>query len=79
MCDIGDGVALLNLNTSKYFKLNPSGSIVWSSTNGLGGTIESISNEMLNQFDVSPEQCEADVRSLLSALCDAGLLQANEI
>ncbi len=79
MCEIGDSTALLDLNTSKYFKLNPSASIVWASTSGLGGTFEGIRNEMLNRFDVSLEQCEADVRSLLIALCDAGLLQANEI
>jgi hypothetical protein len=77
MCDIGDSKALLNLTTSQYFKLNPTAAIIWSATSGEGGTLDSIVSEILNQFDVTKENCEADVSGLLKLLCEAGLLESH--
>jgi hypothetical protein len=73
-CDLEDGKALLNLATSKYFKLNGSAAFLWEAL-GSGSTIASICSDLLEHFDVDQEQCTADVFAIIQAFREAGLVE----
>ena len=73
-CDLEDGKALLNLATSKYFKLNASAAFLWEAL-GPGATIASIRDDLLEHFDVDQEKCTADVFAIIRAFREAGLVE----
>lgn len=77
-CDLDDGKALLNLATSKYFKLNGSAAFLWEAV-GSGATIASICRDMLMHFEVDQEQCTADVFAIIRTFQQAGLVKTDTV
>ncbi|UVI39091.1 PqqD family protein [Qipengyuania spongiae] len=73
-CDLDAGQALLNLETSQYFKLNDTGALIWKNVEA-GNTLEQMQEELSSVFDVSQEDCRDDIIDLLKALEEAGLIE----
>ena len=72
-CEIESGSALLDLDSSRYFRLNGSASYVWQIIQQpipLGD----ICKQMLDHYDVEEEQCLADIIAVLTAFEKAGLV-----
>jgi len=70
---VGDRVVVLELETSRYFSLNPSASAIWIALQD-GATIEELVAGLLEVFEVTTEQATADVESFLAQLRARGLL-----
>jgi hypothetical protein len=79
ICDIDDGKALLDLDSSKYFKLNHVAAVVWEGIGAGGASLESLVELVTSKFEVSREQCDSDVRLLISSLCAAGITKTHEV
>ena len=79
-CDLGDGKALLNLTTNRYFRLNETGKVAWAAIEA-GATRATIVERIMDRFDVDLDRCTADVSTILSAFIKAGLVEteAHEI
>jgi hypothetical protein len=71
---LGEEAVILNLQEGKYFGLNPVGTRVWQLIQ-TPRTVEAILAGLLEEYDVTPEQCERDLMDLLSRLADAGLIE----
>ena len=64
--DGGEGV-LVDLDTKKYFQLNPTATLVWRGLVG-GKTLEEIVGDMTAEYDVSPEHAAQSVQRRLRSL-----------
>ena len=73
-CELDDGQALLNLETSQYFKLNDTGALIWKNVEA-GATLEQMQDELSSVFDISQEECRDDIVDLLTALEKANLIE----
>ena len=71
--DGGEGV-LVDLDTKKYFQLNPTATVVWRGLEG-GKTLDEIVRDMTAEFDVSPEHAARSVQRLLSNLQEFKLVR----
>ncbi len=69
----GDAV-LVDLDTKKYFQLNPTATLVWRGLEG-GKTPEEIVREMTAEYDVSTEHAARSVERLLNNLRDFKLVR----
>lgn len=65
--------ALLNLETSEYFKLNATGAHIWKRIAD-GATLEQLVSAICEEFDVSADECSQDVAALLASLERAKLV-----
>jgi hypothetical protein len=71
---LGNDVVILNLKSGVYYGLDPVGARVWEliqETKSVGA----IRNVILSEFDVEPQQCEADLNDLLGDMQAQGLIQ----
>ncbi len=65
---------ILNLSRGTYFGLNEVGTIVWQALQQ-PATISDLRDAVVREFEVAAEVAEADVRSLLAEMIDAGLVR----
>lgn len=73
-CPFGDGQALLDLSTGKYFTVNAVGAFIWSRL-ATAATPADLVQQVLQQYDTSEAQCADDVHRLLSELAEAKLIR----
>lgn len=69
---------VLNLKDGVYFGLNPVGTRVWSLLKEAPQSLAELRQTILAEYDVGYEQCDSDLRSLLDALREHGLIDINE-
>ena len=66
-CDLQDEAVLLNLQSGKYFGLNPLGARIWRLIQQ-PITVSDVLQELLKEYDVDAIRCEADLLSFLEAM-----------
>jgi hypothetical protein len=74
-CELDGGAALLDLKSGSYFRLNQTGSFVWSlldSPRAFGEVFDA----MAGHFDVDAEILGRDLKSLVDSLVERGLISA---
>ncbi len=71
--DLGNEIAILNLDSGVYYGLNEVGACVWNLMVE-PKTVEEIHQSILSQYDVTPETLYNDLIELLNQLADAGLI-----
>ena len=64
----------LNLETERYFGLDPTGTRMWQLLTS-AANIEGAYQKILNEFEVEPEALRSDLVELLNMLVDNDLLQ----
>jgi hypothetical protein len=64
---------LLNLRSECYFGLDEMGTRVWELLKS--GSIQSVYETLLAEYDVDPERCRLDLTELLDNLVQQGLVQ----
>lgn len=69
---------VLNLRDGVYFGLNPVGTRVWSLLKEAPRSVAELRQAMLAEYDVGYEECDRDLRSLLDALREHGLIEISE-
>jgi hypothetical protein len=65
---------ILNLNTSVYYTLNPSGTAVWNLINGKN-TPEVIINKIADAYGIVKQRAGKDVEELIDDFKKEGLVQ----
>lgn len=74
--EVGDGAMLLDLRCSRYYSLNAVGSFIWQRIqNPL--SFQNLSSAVLEEFEVEPDKCRADIESLIVKLHEAGLVNVD--
>ena len=74
ICEIEGGSALLDLNSSKYFKLNETASLLWQIIQGKPSSVDEIREGIMAEYDVDATQCDADVKAILGVFEKSGLI-----
>jgi len=72
-CELGGGLALLDLRSNVYYSLNGVGAFIWELIKQ-PRSASFLREEILRRYAVQQEQCDADLTALLSKLSDAGLV-----
>jgi hypothetical protein len=75
-CEMGGGVALLDLATANYFSLNAVGAEIWAALSKPISVAE-IEKTILSRYDVTPERARNDVAHILSEMKDARLISVD--
>jgi hypothetical protein len=72
-CEIEDRTVLLNVAAGKYHGFNEVATRIWQLISA-PRTVNSICDELMSEFDISQEQCEAEVVEFLQKLKAAELI-----
>jgi Coenzyme PQQ synthesis protein D (PqqD) len=73
-CELAGEAAILDLKQGVYYGLDQVGSTVWQMLSE-PRRVSEIRDELLELYDVEPEQCAADLIRLLDDLSARGLIQ----
>lgn len=76
--EVAGETVLLDLNSESYFGLDEVGTRIWALLNE-GRTPGDMVAVLLEEYEVDRATLEADVRSLLESLLEAGLLEAAQV
>jgi hypothetical protein len=74
VCELGDGLALLDLGSNIYYSLNGVGAFVWQLLQQPRTAIQ-LRAAVLERYDVDAARCEADIALLLADLSHSGLIR----
>ncbi len=72
--DTDGSVVILNLKDGVYYELKEVGARIWNLIQQ-PYSIQSITNRLLEEYEVDAEQCEADLLVLAEHLARLGLIQ----
>jgi Coenzyme PQQ synthesis protein D (PqqD) len=75
--DLAGESVILNLKTGTYYGLNAVGSSVWLLIQE-PKTVQHLCEAILQEYDVDPQTCEQDVKTLLTDLLSAQLVEIKE-
>jgi len=64
---IGDEIVLLTIESGKYFKVDAVGSRVWEIIKE-PTTIQALLNQLIEEYEVSLEQCQKDIMPFMEEL-----------
>ncbi len=73
-CNLNDEIAILNLDRTAYFGLEGVGAVIWQALEQ-PCSVANICELIVDNFEVAPAECEADVVKFLSSMQDAGLIE----
>jgi len=73
--DLGDETAILSLKNGVYYSLNSVGARIWRLIQA-PITVNEIRDTILEEYDVSFEQCESDILALLEKLFTENLVES---
>ena len=73
-CELGGEAVVLNLDTGIYYGLDSVGTQVWRLLQQPRSLTE-LRDVITDEFDVAPDQCEADLNAFLGSLSSHGLLR----
>jgi len=73
-CELGGEAAILNLKAGVYYGLNEVGARIWKLIQE-PKRVSEIHDTILEEYQVEPGQCEADVMVLLRDFLDNGLIE----
>jgi hypothetical protein len=71
---VGEETVILDLATGTYFGLDPVGARIWELV-GEGKTLSEVCDRMLEEYEVSREELEADTLKLAEELAARGLVR----
>ena len=74
---LGDGLAMMEIDTGTYYLLDEVAAAVWSRL-AQPTRVSELMAELRRSYDVATERCEADVLPFLARLRDKGLVRVQE-
>ncbi len=72
--EVGGEAVLLDLDSQRYYTLDPVGTRMWGLLAELG-SLQAAEQRLLEEFEVAPEVLSRDLRELVDELCAEGLLR----
>ncbi len=76
-CELAGETVILDMPSGRYFALDAIGSRIWACLE-TPSTLESVCQRVLEEYDVDPATCRADVSKLLNQLVEHGLLRCQD-
>ncbi len=76
-CDLDGGQAILDLDSSQYFKLNATASVVWEAIRD-NGSIDDAVRSIMAQYDVDEDQCRRDATAIVQEFERADLIEISD-
>jgi DNA polymerase elongation subunit (family B) len=76
-CQVDAETVVLHFDKGLYFGLNEVGTLIWNQVQQ-PRKVQEIRDAILREYDVSNEQCERDLLSLLRELSDKGLVEVRD-
>lgn len=76
-CEIEEQTVLLNVDAGKYHGFNEVASRIWQMIES-PIKIDQVCDQLIQEFDISKEQCESDVLRFLQHLNESGLVTLND-
>lgn len=70
---LGDDLMMMSVARGAYYSLNPVGAAIWQRVERPTAVAE-LCAALLEEFEVSPEQCQAEVLALLAEMEREGLV-----
>jgi hypothetical protein len=68
------GVVILNLSNGVYYTLNEVGALIWQHLQQ-PQTIRTLREGILAEYDISPEQAQADLAAFITKLLESRLVE----
>ena len=68
---------LMSIEAGRFFSLNPIGSRIWALVEQ-PARVRDVCATLVAEYEVSPEQCQADVADFIDRLAEAGLVQVGD-
>ncbi len=66
--EVAGEIVILNHKEGLYYSLDQVGAVVWQALQAQPQTLATLVEAVTTQFEVSPQTCETDVKSLLDDL-----------
>lgn len=76
LAEVAGETIAMNAGTGETFRFSEVAVFVWTSL-GRPRRFEELQDELLEHYDVEPEQCALDLRELLSALLNQGIIRVH--
>lgn len=76
-CQVDAETVVLHFDKGLYFGLNEVGTLIWSQVQQ-PRKVQEIRDAILREYEVSDEECERDLFSLLGELSEKGLLEVRD-
>lgn len=76
-CGLQDEAVVLNLQSGVYFGLNPLAARIWELIKE-PSSVDDVHRQLMNEYDIDADQCEADLLSFLEQLRKNNLLTVTE-
>ena len=76
-CELAGETVILDMGTDRYFALSAIGTQIWNWLQ-TPCTLGSLCDRLVEEYDVAPEQCQAEVSALLEQLAQQGLVTIGE-
>ncbi|MEM7688740.1 MAG: PqqD family protein [Pseudomonadota bacterium] len=73
-CDLEGGSALLDLNSSNYFRLNDTANFIWGKLGEAPQSSGQLAASIAMAFDTTADECLPDVLAIMTELKDARLV-----
>ena len=72
--EVGGESVLLDLESERYFGLDPVGTRIWALL-GEHDNLQAVADRLYAEFDAEPERIQSDLLTLVGELADAGLVK----
>jgi hypothetical protein len=73
--EMGDAIGVVHVDTGHYYALNETAAAIWRMLDDALG-LDEICAGLAQIYDVAPDRCRDEVRALLTALTDRGIVVA---
>jgi hypothetical protein len=77
-CALGEESAILNMQNSVYYGMNSVGTRVWNLLQQ-PKSIREIRDALVDEYDVTPGECERDLLKLLEQMKTEGLIEFGNV
>jgi len=75
--EVGGETVILDLKSEGYFGLDEIGTRIWQLIQEQKN-LQSVTETMLNEYDVEPDQLKTDIKNLINELVKSGLVDLED-
>ena len=76
-CELAGETVILDMASDRYFALSAIGTQIWNLLQS-PCTLGALCDRLVEEYDVTPEQCRADIEALLDQMANQGLVIIGE-
>jgi hypothetical protein len=72
--DLDGDTVMMNLERGEYYSISQIGSRIWQLIE-IQQKVSAVCNALMNEYNVTPEQCEQDVLVFLNQMAEKGIVR----